>query len=361
MERTGRKVGIITYAFVHNYGALLQCLALQRTVESMGHDVRVIDYRFPSELFLDYVTMSNVRRLTWGPLGVVRGSFGAVRRVWASERFRKEYLRRTETCYTESSLRRVGGDFDVLISGSDEIFRTFGKWKSLRPFFLSFGDPERQRLVSYAACCGKHVDWDHLPAEVPGLLRRYHCHAVRDNPTVEFVKRLDGREPTQVADPTLLFDFEKVVAPRVMEGDYVLLYGTVSEDTERRIRDYAHRRGWRFVAIRRYSRWADETYTRADPLEWMSLIKHARHMFTVTLHGTLFSVIFRRPFSIVEGEQPLPKVRDVLARLDLSDRLLASDRLNAAEEIAPVAYERAEPRIAAMRERSLQYLREALA
>ena len=38
------KIGIITYHFSINYGALLQCYALQRYLQKQGNDVVVINY-----------------------------------------------------------------------------------------------------------------------------------------------------------------------------------------------------------------------------------------------------------------------------------------------------------------------------
>lgn len=39
------KIGILTFHWATNYGAVLQCYALQSYLESMGHDVKVINYK----------------------------------------------------------------------------------------------------------------------------------------------------------------------------------------------------------------------------------------------------------------------------------------------------------------------------
>ena len=39
------KIGIITFHFPYNCGAMLQCAALQTALEKKGHEVEVIDYR----------------------------------------------------------------------------------------------------------------------------------------------------------------------------------------------------------------------------------------------------------------------------------------------------------------------------
>lgn len=38
------KIGILTYHYAHNYGAVLQCYALQEYLSSLGHTVKIIGY-----------------------------------------------------------------------------------------------------------------------------------------------------------------------------------------------------------------------------------------------------------------------------------------------------------------------------
>ena len=39
-----KRVGIVTLHFSINYGAVLQCLALEKTLEKLGYRVKVINY-----------------------------------------------------------------------------------------------------------------------------------------------------------------------------------------------------------------------------------------------------------------------------------------------------------------------------
>ena len=39
------KIGILTFHWATNYGAVLQCYALQTYLESLGHKVNVINYK----------------------------------------------------------------------------------------------------------------------------------------------------------------------------------------------------------------------------------------------------------------------------------------------------------------------------
>lgn len=41
------RIGILTLHRANNYGAALQCFALQETLVALGYEVYVIDYRQP--------------------------------------------------------------------------------------------------------------------------------------------------------------------------------------------------------------------------------------------------------------------------------------------------------------------------
>ena len=39
------KIGILTFHWATNYGAVLQCYALQEYLKSLGHEVEIINYK----------------------------------------------------------------------------------------------------------------------------------------------------------------------------------------------------------------------------------------------------------------------------------------------------------------------------
>lgn len=65
------KIGILTFHRAHNYGAVLQCYALQKTINGLGHKADVIDYRQP---FIEYFYNLLSRKRVKG----VRGLLGYI-------------------------------------------------------------------------------------------------------------------------------------------------------------------------------------------------------------------------------------------------------------------------------------------
>ena len=62
------KIALINFYYAYNYGAVLQCLALSKKLEFMGHTVRIIQYK-PYYQMQYYVSFPNPFRaftISWG-------------------------------------------------------------------------------------------------------------------------------------------------------------------------------------------------------------------------------------------------------------------------------------------------------
>ena len=61
------RVGILTFHDALNYGAVLQCYALQNTLMNLGYEVEVIDYKndFINKFYSPfYIEKFNLKKLT---------------------------------------------------------------------------------------------------------------------------------------------------------------------------------------------------------------------------------------------------------------------------------------------------------
>ena len=58
------KIGIITFHWATNYGAILQAYALQNYLIEFGHDVEIINYRPRKNIFLQKLTW--IKNRQWG-------------------------------------------------------------------------------------------------------------------------------------------------------------------------------------------------------------------------------------------------------------------------------------------------------
>ena len=113
------KAGLVTFYHLHHYGAVLQAVATERALASLGWDCEVIDY------FVNQDT-----RILKPPtsLGRVRGDAAALlhyqaeRTRWQRyEAFSEAYLKRTARRYESwEELREAELPYDLLIAGRSE-------------------------------------------------------------------------------------------------------------------------------------------------------------------------------------------------------------------------------------------------
>ncbi|MCD8317941.1 MAG: polysaccharide pyruvyl transferase family protein, partial [Paraprevotella sp.] len=146
------RIGILTYSSAHNYGAMLQCYALQEFLKTLGHTVYVIDYRpdyFQYGLFVGWKWISFSPVKTWRKVRFQFHTFKCQRqRYLAFERFSKRYfhLKTLRLSYYQD-------DIDCFVLGSDQIWRkNRGKFDPV--YWGDFEESKGHKFISYAASMG---------------------------------------------------------------------------------------------------------------------------------------------------------------------------------------------------------------
>lgn len=111
-----KKIGILTYHSVYNFGANLQALSTYYYYKNRGYEVKIIDWR-PKDLFDRY------RKET------------PMEQAEAHELFFKQYYGLTAICYTDADVAQVidKEGFDAVVIGSDAVCRHFPTMIRWRP------------------------------------------------------------------------------------------------------------------------------------------------------------------------------------------------------------------------------------
>ena len=147
------KIGILTYHRSHNYGALLQAIALRKVLADMGHEVTFIDYwpayhRHMYALFSFHWMMS--RKGIWSKWSYLKYCFcnysARKKRKLSFDKFISEYIEPYTSSMDES--------YDVVIHGSDQIWRKQPEINTYNPVYFGCHDIVARRKVSYAASIG---------------------------------------------------------------------------------------------------------------------------------------------------------------------------------------------------------------
>ena len=332
------KIGILTFHCAHNYGAVLQCYALQEVLKRMGHTVEVMDYR-PAFLKTAYDIVSFRRIYSRNPLKILKSLVSEflclperIRRYKGFDRFIKNRLR--------LSSPDIPSDCDVYIMGSDQIWNpgiTQG-FDGVYFGYLPFSKGARKYLA-YAASMEREVLADSEKDYLQKALCNFDTVSVRETHLANLLQPLTEKKVSVVLDPTLLADssvWNVFLGQRPMKRKYVLVYQVrVDENTLRIARHIAGQLDAEVVAIASFPTWrrSRNLYKTEPPEAFVNWIKHASCVVTTSFHGTAFSIILNRPFySLALGAGDTRAV-SLLKMVGLEERMIAKDSLPTFQEI----------------------------
>ena len=376
MDANRHKTGLITYHAAYNFGSVLQAYATQKTLEKMGYPNEIVDYRTQSQ------TDWYHKDFSWkaGPRNWIN-TFGfnfirKARRIRREkfERFITDYLTLSPRRYTTyEELRKEPFEYDILISGSDQVWNIgCGEFcnepkESILPYFLDFANPKKK--IAYASSIGGQTL--HNIKKYAPYLSRFDALSTREPSGARIIGKAANRDIEVVVDPTWLltrqeWQIEGVYTPKAKRG-YVLWYTLYMFPWQMKkwlkaIKEFAARNNLDVYCISPlvYCRdkevhWIDD----AGPIDFLSYMMNASCVITTTFHGTIFPINFNVPFFSCNAAVG-SRQGQMLALCNLEDRILGSP-----QELGEITdytcdFTEASDRIEQMRSRSLDWLKSAL-
>lgn len=295
-----------------NMGSFLQGYALKTYLEHLGHRASFIPTisRFVPAAFSSFDLAFDLKKIA------------TFYRAWRSIN-RSVLDRRHET----------------VVVGSDIV------WHKTMPTIFSGYGIANKRVIAYAPSCGE-TTYTEIPPIRRESIRRMARLSARDTNTADIVEQITGTRPPIVMDPTFLIDWTRHEHPAAERCPYILVY---SYNGSKPLRAEAFRRktetGYELLSVGNYLYWCDRSIPDAHPLQFLSYVRNAEYILTDTYHGTIFSLIYRRPFTAYPLNH---KTNDLLAFLGIGP----GTSVHRFETIYPPIYDR-------LRE-SKKYLMEAV-
>lgn len=320
------KIGILTYHCAHNYGAILQCYALQEYLKGCGYDTEVIDYR-PSFLVNPYKVFQRYRFSFRKPFRLPYELYRELRYAiprWIS--FNRSIHRLIDMHHRSST--EVDPSYDVYIIGSDQIWNLEISHGDLN-YFADFPfEKGRKKYIAYAAS----MELTELTPEKKQICERclpfFDAIGVREKNLLDILKPYAPDAFCQVVDPVFLISREKwdtiAVKPKIMDN-YAVLYQVRENEVSREFaRKAAAQRGLRLVEVTAWVKRAkitgDDIQT-ASPEEFIGWIKCADLVITSSFHGTAFSIIYDKDFIALNlNDGADSRIGLILERYGLTDR-----------------------------------------
>lgn len=326
------KIGILTFHCAHNYGAVLQCYALQETLKQIGHDVEVIDYR-PQYLLTSYSIFNKYRILSKNPILMIRFF---IREMLLLPVRIKRYHAFNEFIETKLNLshrimkRDIPSSYDIYIMGSDQIWNpkiTQG-FDSVYFGYFDFHKGEK-KYISYAASMEANLFDTKSTQFYVKALNNFDALSVRETRLAELLQPLTTKKIEIVLDPTLLANrniWNRIALEPSIKRKYVLMYQVrCNENTLRIANNIANQIGAVVIEIMSYPtrHFSKKQLPWSSPEEFLGLIKNAACVVTTSFHGTAFSIIFNRPFYCIQLDDGWDtRSLSLLKTIGLCDRMI---------------------------------------
>lgn len=291
------KIGILTFHWATNYGAVLQAFALQSFLKKNGHDVYIINfapYTFRDSFFKCFISknpqtiIDNLKNY-WKEINIAK--------------FRKKHLTLTKRYYTPEQLIKNPPQMDAYIAGSDQIWNQYVSKTLKNIYFLPFGN-EKTLKISYAASFGLENFPDSLSAEITPLLKKFSSISVREKSGLEILKKTETNNGILLPDPTLLLSQHDYL--NILDGinnnpkaDYFFYVLQKKQNTIDKIYSYLKNSKQHEIV---HSQDFKQSVVGVEC--WFKFIINSNFVITNSFHGVVFSIIFNKPFIavLIEGK-----------------------------------------------------------
>lgn len=339
------KVGIITLHKVPNYGSALQAFALQAFLQKQNINVELIDYKYPNDYHLSFIPKKNFYKICRENVSRLYDYWIRRRRyqIKAFERFYKKYYCLTPIEYLSvNQIEQTPPIFDIYITGSDQVWNP--KTLFVDPvMFCSFA-PLKYKRISFSASFSNSVLPEKDKEKVKKYLDYYSAIGVREKSSLKILYSLNLKKNIKITctcDPTLLLsssEYSAIGAESTIniKQDYILVYLlNYAYDPEPAItyvvEDVVEHYGCDvvFIGHHRIHYKRKHKYIKGiGPCDFITLIENAKFIITSSFHGTMFAIIFRKPFVAITPAKHIADTRiiDVLNTIGLRDNYISSDK-----------------------------------
>ncbi len=285
------KVGIATIVGQANYGNRLQNYALDSVLRNLGFDTVTFNDPLQVSFSIKHWAKQEVKRI----FGLRDGY--RLRRFRQFGKWDKRHLRWQDY--------HLASDCDYVVLGSDQIWNP-DFWfvrEALDFYFGTFAEP--QKRIAYAASIGV----DQIPKELEDKyiqeLSALKSISVRETQGAQIIQNLTGRSVPVMLDPTMLLTEQAWTAlekkPNYkVKKQFLLTYflGALSTERQAFIQNIADKYDLQWIALD--SEWVDKPQNLAHymttPDEFIWLVHHCQLMLTDSFHGSVFSILFGKPF-----------------------------------------------------------------
>lgn len=294
------KIGILTFHSANNYGAALQAYALQTAISQTvtGSEVEIIDYRCKG-----VEKQRSLKKLikSSGFVSAVLHYPFTKNRIRRIDRFCHENMKLSNYIGTVEELKTAAEKYDRIVSGSDQVWNR--NWTGNEDTYLQNFHEHNEKKVSYAVSFGISELPQEWKADYENYLKQFSWLSVREESGKKLLQNEFGLNARVNIDPTLLLTSEqwnKVAVKTNVKKPYVLVYMVpYQKSVAAYARELAEKNGLEVVTVCKSMKKNSGIYKGTAAVEEIiGLFRNAEYVVTNSFHGTAFSVIYHKKFSI---------------------------------------------------------------
>lgn len=340
------KIGILTFHWATNYGAVLQTYATQKYLESIGHEVEVINYK---PWHYDFIPRY-IRR-PW----LLRGLKTDLVQRKKEKRlavFRNEHLNMTKRFYSGDSILTYATTFDVVISGSDQIlnpsYTLTGENRPTSTYYLSFAT--KSIRIGYAVSFGCDTYPEGAMKYASKWVDNFDAIGCREDTGLDIVSSFNCTKPSAlVPDPTILCGktlFDDIVQKETKKEkeDYLCVYILRSNAT-------LDKKNYLFI---------DDTHNPLSLEEWIKSITESKGLISNSYHGMIVALLNHIPFAVLLDSKTAGRMNNrfttLLSRLGLLHHICSDEDECLAVLEKDMNWEDVEAKLSKFRQEGVEFL-----
>ena len=348
------KTCTVTFFYAKNYGTFLQAWALQKF---MGEFNSLI-YLNPSDNYHFYVN-NRFKKIPF-----FRHFFALLYYLFRRRKCFSEVsvmLRHTRKYFSEKELMENPPKSDIYIAGSDQIWNENMFWGA--HYFLGFGSPNAKR-IAYAASMGSKEWSNSFTQKVLPYLRKFNAISVREESSVQFLNSIGLENVAVTCDPTILHtaDFYRSHFPCRENKccNHIFIY-RFQKKYSNSMQQFLSEKDIVELELNKHNKYV-------SVVQWLNNIDSSSAVITDSFHGTVFSILFHKPFIVFpqmakDLQSRNERFVSLLKKVKLEYRLLnGSETKEEIEEILyrPIDWEQVDKILEELRTYSADWLRNAL-
>lgn len=319
------RVGILTFQFAHNYGALLQAYSLKRILTNKGISTEILNY-LPNGLWENYSLnpIYSIRKKQFKKLLLTPKRIKQANRFFE---FQKKELQLGSPVKHLNS--EVVKEFDALIVGSDQVWND-SILPDTGPYF--FEGISGVTKLAYAASFGTNELTETIKTKIKTCLPTFSAVTVRETSGINLIKSLGVDYAVEhVCDPVFLLSSDKWrrfykrnnYSPR---NKKYILYVDLRNDARLidKAKELRSQMQYEVVYIHPTClQTTEKSFIQlydVGPLEYLWLIDNAEYIVTNSFHAVAFSMIFQKKVFHIADNNLGNRVMDLLETFSLEEK-----------------------------------------